>query len=80
MTLLDTFEVRWSAGLERGMCTGMFTSSDPLVAALWYHAGQADMARDFAAGQGASLAKLDAIEKAILNLAQAVRAAPVVYP
>jgi len=73
-----TFEERWIAGRERGMFTGNYSSGDPFTSALWYHAGQADMAREFAAGSGAMLAMLERIEKAIQSCADVLRAAPVI--
>jgi hypothetical protein len=77
---LSKFEERWLAGKERGMYSGNYTTQDPLIAAMWYHAGCADMAREFAAGCGATIAKLDAIERAIRECGEAIKSAPVVTP
>ena len=67
-----TFKERMQEATDKGMRSGLF-AQDPIVCAMWYHAGQADMAREFASGTGATLAKLDAIEAAIKDCASVMR-------
>jgi hypothetical protein len=65
------FELRWARAKDYGCMVTGTVAGDPFYASIWYHQGMADMAREFAAGQGAVLAKLDAIEKAIRESAPA---------
>jgi hypothetical protein len=69
------FEKRWRAGQQRGWSTGSW-GTDPILAAVWYHMGCADMAYEFAQGEGATMRLLAEIRDAIDRLAKRVQAQP----
>lgn len=66
--MIDAFTELWETA-RKGSVSGGLLYGDPFYARLWFSIGQAEMAREFAAGQGASLAKLDALVQVIERLA-----------